>query len=176
MRIVPPPPQRPMESVSLDFVSDAMVNGHKLRCLTVVDEFTRESLAIDVQTSIPGEGVVRCLEQISLQHGKPQRLRLDNGPEFRSKAVIEWAMKNCVTLAFIDPGKPTQNAFIESFNGRFRDECLNQNLFFNLEDAKAKIAIWRNFYNGKRPHSALGGKPPSVFARGLEEKILSTGT
>lgn len=165
-----------MESVSLDFVSDAMVTGHKLRCLTVVDEFTRESLAIDVQTSITGEGVVRCLERISLRYGKPQRLRLDNGPEFRSKAVIEWAMKNNITLAFIDPGKPTQNAYIESFNGRFRDECLNQNLFFDLEDAKAKIAIWRDFYNEKRPHSALGGMPPSLFARGLEEKILSTGT
>lgn len=176
LRVVPPRPQRPMEAVTLDFVSDALVQGRKLRCLTVVDEYTRESLAIAVHTSIPGELVVRCLEQITFHYGKPQRLHMDNGPEFRSKAVIEWAMKNGVALDFIDPGKPTQNAFIESFNGRFRDECLNQNLFFSLEDARNKISSWRNFYNEERPHSALGGMPPRVFARQLQKQLLSVGT
>lgn len=176
LRIVPPRATSPMEAVTLDFVSDALVSGFKLRCLTVVDEFTRESLAIEVDRSIPGERVVRCLEQIVICYGKPVRLRIDNGPEFRSKAVVEWAVKNGVDLSFIEPGKPTQNAFIESFNGRLRDECLNQNLFFNLEDARRKIHAWRKFYNEERPHSALGGMPPRVFARRHQEQLLSVGT
>jgi len=165
-----------MERLALDFMSDALVTGRKIRVLTVVDEFTKESPVVTVEHSISGEYVVRALERLSLQRGKPTALRMDNGPEFRSKALVTWALKNIVRLDYISPGKPTQNAFIESFNSRLREECLDQQLFLSLDDARQKVEEWRTFYNELRPHSTLGGMPPSVFASRLREGVVLTGT
>lgn len=167
---------RPLERLALDFMSDALVTGRKLRVLTVVDEFSKECPLLAVEHSIGGEYVVRALERISIQCGKPSSLRVDNGPELRSKALVTWALKNGVRLDYITPGKPTENAFIESFNSRLRDECLDQQIFLSLDDARQKVEEWRKFYNGERPHSALGGIPPSVFARSHTEEIDLTGT
>ena len=176
VRVVPPRAARPMERLALDFMSDATVGGRKLRVLTTVHEYSKVSPAAHVNFSIAGEDVVRTLNRIAIECGMPERLRMDNGPEFRSKAVVQWALQNAVRLEYIQPGKPTQNAFIESFNARLREECLNQELFLDLEDAKRKIENWRNFYNDFRPHSALGGMPPSRFAADYQNQLLSTGT
>ena len=144
--------------------------------LNIVDEFTRLCHRALVSHSLSGHDVVRCLTQIAMKYGFPRRLRMDNGPEFRSRAVIEWALRHNVVLDYITPGKPTQNAFIESFNGQLREECLDQNVFLDCEDAQRKIDAWREFYNAIRPHSALGGMPPSLFAARHEEALVSTGT
>lgn len=157
------PAKAPMECLAMDFMSDAVVAGRKLRVLTTVDEFSKLSPAIVVGYSLTGKDVVRTLNRIAALHGLPQRLRMDNGPEFRSRAVVEWALTSGVRLEYIQPGKPTQNAFIESFNARFREECLDQELFLNIEDARRKAETWRSFYNNSRPHSALGGMPPTRF-------------
>ena len=176
VRLVPPPAQTLMECLSIDFVSDATVQGRKLRMLTAVDEFSKLSPAIVVGHSLTGNDVVCTLKQVAARYGLPGRLRMDNGPELRSKVVLEWALENEVKLDYIQPGKPTQNAFIESFNGRFREECLDQELFRDIEDAKRKVERWRNFYTNLRPHSALGGMPPRGFVRQQQEQLLSTGT
>lgn len=167
---------RPMERLALDFMSDALVTGRKLRVLTIVDEFTKESPALAVEHSISGEYLVRVLERLAAEHGLPGALRMDNGPELRSKALVSWAIKNNVVLDYITPGKPTQNAFIESFNSRCREECLDQQLFLSLADAREKVEAWRKFYNELRPHSTLGGAPPSVFAKGWAQRLQLTGT
>jgi putative transposase len=157
---------RPDESWSMDFVSDALFDGRRLRALTVIDNFTRERLAIEVDQGITGQRVAEVLDVISCNRGSlPERIFLDNGPEFVSKALDLWAYENGVTLDFSRPGKPTDNAMIESFNGRLRDECLNVNWFLSLEDAQAKIERWRHDYNGSRPHTSLGGRTPWEFAR-----------
>jgi len=176
VRIVPPRATVPMECLAVDFMHDATVLGRKLRVLTTIDEFSKLSPRIVVGHSLGGDDVVRCLQQIAAEHGLPRRLRMDNGPEFRSRPVVEWALRNGVRLEYIQPGKPTQNAFIESFNARLREECLDQELFLDLDDAKRKVENWRNFYNNFRPHSALGGMPPSLFAETWSMPILSTGT
>lgn len=179
LRVVRREPKRasaPMERLALDFMSDALVSGRKLRVLTVVDEFTKESPLLAVEHSISGEYVVRALEQISATHGKPHSLSMDNGPEFRSNALVTWAVRNGVRLDYISPGKPTENAFIESFNSRLREECLDQQLFLSIGDARQKVEQWRKFYNELRPHSSLGGMPPSLFASRLREEITLTGT
>lgn len=167
---------RPMERLALDFMSDALVTGRKIRLLTVVDEFTKESPVIAAEHSMSGEFVVRALERMAMLRGMPTSLRMDNGPELRSKALVTWAVKNSVRLDYITPGKPTQNAFIESFNGRLREECLDQEIFLSLNDAKQKVERWRRFYNELRPHSALGGMPPSLFASKLKTEVVLTGT
>ena len=123
----------------------------------MVDAFTREALAIDVDQGIKGEQVVEVMTRISSIRGAPRTIRVDNGPEFISKALDRWAYENGVTLDFSRPGKPTDNAFVESFNGRLRDECLNTHWFLSLEDARAKIEAWRRDYNESRPHTSLGG-------------------
>lgn len=138
------------EMWSMDFVSDALFDGRRLRALTVVDAFTREALAIDVDQGIKGEQVVEAMTRITLSRGAPRTIRVDNGPEFISKALDRWAYENGVTLDFSRPGKPTDNAFVESFNGRLRDECLNTHWFLSLEDARAKIDAWRRDYNESR--------------------------
>ena len=155
----------PNESWSMDFVSDALFDGRRLRALTVIDNSTRESPAIEVDQGITGKQVIQVLEQVSEKRGLPSRIFLDNGPEFVSKALDLWAYEHGVTLDFSRPGKPTDNALIESFNGRFRDECLNVNWFLSLEDAKTKIEAWRRDYNGSRPHTSLGDQTPREFAR-----------
>jgi len=155
---------RPNQQWSMDFVSDALFDGRRIRALTLVDNFTREALAIVVDGSIRGDHVVETVERVALQRGRPQLIRVDHGPEFVSKVLDRWAYENAVTLDFSRPGKPTDNGFIESFNGRLRDECLDTHWFLSLEDARSKIEAWRRDYNASRPHSALGQLTPLEFA------------
>jgi len=149
---------------SMDFMSDALFGGRRIRILTIVDNFTRESLAIRAETRFSGDHVVAVLEELAKGRGLPEKIQVDNGPEFASKSLDLWAYLNGVQLDFSRPGKPTDNAVIESFNGKFREECLNQNWFLSLEEAKYKIELWRREYNEVRPHSALGSLAPSEFA------------
>lgn len=155
----------PNESWSMDFMSDELFNGQRIRLLTLVDNFTRESLAIEVDTHLGGHRVVEVLQQISMERSLPKTIRLDNGPEFISKILDQWAYLNGVELDFSRPGKPTDNAFIEAFNGRLREECLNENWFLSLEDAREKINTWREEYNIRRPHGALGNLSPEEFTK-----------
>ena len=159
-----PAASAPNEMWSMDFVSDALFDGRRLQALTVVDAFTREALAIDVDQGIKGEQVVAAVTRIASVGGTPKTIRVDNGPEFISKALDRWAYENGVTLDFSRPGKPTDNAFVESFNGRLRDECLNSHWFLSLADARAKIEAWRRGYNESHPHTALGWLTPAEYA------------
>lgn len=152
---------------SMDFVSDGLGDGRKFRSLNIVDDFNRECLAAEVDTSITGARVVRVMERLREQRGLPQILVTDNGPEFAGQALDVWAYERGVKLHFIEPGKPVQNAFIESFNGKMRDECLNEHWFTSLGEARQTIEVWRRDYNEVRPHSALGNRTPQEFsARG----------
>lgn len=148
-------------------MSDQLSDGRRFRTLNVVDDFTRESLAIHVGPSLPGSVVTAVLDQIASQRGYPRSVLSDNGPEFTGRAMDQWAYTNGVALEFIAPGKPMQNGHNESFNGKFRDECLNQHWFTTLREARRIIEAWRNDYNDVRPHSSLGNKPPAEFAREL---------
>ena len=159
---------RPNEAWAMDFVSDQLFNGKRFRTLTLVDTYTRECLATHVGQSIRGIDVVSVLEGLIPLRGKPEHIRVDNGPEFISKDLDLWAYSNGVHLRFSRPGKPTDNAFIESFNGSLRDECLESNWFLSLDDAKDKIETWRRDYNEYRPHSSLGYKTPADFAARYE--------
>jgi putative transposase len=160
-------PTRQNERWSMDFVADALTDGRKFRSLNIVDDYSRECLVSEVDTSIPGARVVSVLEQLREIRGLPEVMVMDNGPEFAGKALDAWAYQRGVNLHFIEPGKPVQNAFIESFNGRFRDECLNEHWFISLEDARRNIEAWREDYNQVRPHSSLGNQTPQEFmARG----------
>ena len=152
------------ECWSMDFMSDELFDGRRIRVLTLVDNHTRESLAIHVASRIRGLEVVEVLERVTREHGNPLRIQVDNGPEFISKDVDYWAYWNHVKLDFSRPGKPTDNAFIESFNARFRLECLNEHWFMSLEDAREKAERWRRDYNENRPHSSLGNITPEEFA------------
>jgi putative transposase len=152
----------PNECWSMDFVSDALFDGRRFRALTIVDNYSRECLEIEVGQSLKGEDVVRVMERVKFTRGVvPSRIKVDNGSEFISKALDKWAYENGVALDFSRPGKPTDNAFIESFNGSFRDECLNVNWFLSLEDAREKIQAFKEEYNHFRPHSALGNLTPA---------------
>jgi putative transposase len=159
-------PQRANEQWALDFLQDALASGRKLRVLSIIDVFTREALALEVDTSLPGSRVVRVLERLCGQREQPARLVLDNGPELISRALEEWAHQHAVTLHFIDPGKPIQNAHCESFHGRLRDECLNEHWFLGLGDARQIVETWRQDDHQVRPHSALGYQTPVEFAQG----------
>jgi putative transposase len=155
------PLSAPDQCWSMDFVMDALFDGRRFRALTLVDNFSRECLEIEVGASLKGEDVVRVMERMKLlRSALPARIKVDNGSEFISKALDKWAYENNVALDFSRPGKPTDNAFIESFNGSFRDECLNVNWFLSLEDAQAKITAFKEDYNHFRPHSALGNLTP----------------
>jgi putative transposase len=145
---------------SMDFVSDALFHGRRLRALTVVDAFTREALAIEVDQAIKGEQVVAAMTRITSIRGAPRTIQVDNGPEFISKALDRWAYENGLTLDFSRPGKPTDNALVESFNGRLREECLNAHWFLSLADARTKIEVWRRDSNESRPHTSLGWLTP----------------
>lgn len=152
------------ECWSMDFVSDQLYNGKRFRALTVVDNFNRKCLALHAGKSLKGSDVVDVMERITERTGCiPQRIKVDNGSEFISKVLDKWAYGNKVELDFSRPGKPTDNPFIESFNGSLRDECLNANWFFSLEDAQEKFDIWRADYNGFRPHSSLGDMSPNEY-------------
>lgn len=156
---------------AMDFLSDTLSDGRKVRVLTVLDVFTRESLAIRADFRFSGERVVRVLEELMYTRGVPQSVRVDNGPEFTGTMLDLWAYFNKVTLDFSRPGKPTDNAFIESFNGRFRQECLDQHWFTCLDDARVKIEAWRMRYNTEHPHSALGDLAPEEFAASQARKV-----
>jgi len=159
-----PAATRPNERWSIDFVSDCVSSGRVIRMLTMVDDCTRECPAIEVDTSLGGVRVGRVLDQVVAERGLPEAIVLDNGPEFRSRALAAWSEERGVRLEFIQPGKPMQNAYVESFNGRLRDECLNANWFTSLRDAKRKIEEWRQDYNQQRPHSSLAYLSPAAFA------------
>jgi len=149
---------------AVDFVHDGLTDGRRFRALTVIDEFSRECLAIEVGASLTGERVSQVLQRLCELRAVPTVIRSDNGPEFRGRAMDEWAYGCGVRLQFIEPGKPIQNAFIESFNSRLRDECLNEQVFLSLDDARRKIEQWRSEYNRERPHSSLGYLAPEEFA------------
>jgi putative transposase len=163
--VVKPAASQPNERWSMDFVSDCVSTGKVIRMLTIVDDYTRECPVIEVDTSLGGLRVRRVLDRIASERGLPEAIVVDNGPEFRGRALAAWSEQSGVRLEFIQPGKPVQNAYIESFNGRLRDECLNANWFTSLSDARRKIEIWRQDYNEQRPHSSLNYLPPANFAR-----------
>ncbi|GAA0661737.1 putative transposase [Sphingomonas insulae] len=154
------PATAPNECWSMDFLSDQLFDGRKIRVLSIVDNFTRVSPALDVRMSYRGSDVVETLDRIAAAHGRPKRIRLDNGPEFISKDLDLWAYQHDVVLDFSRPGKPTDNAFAEAFNGRVRAECLNAYWFLSLDDARVKCEAWRRDYNEHRPHSSLGNQTP----------------
>ena len=149
---------------SMDFMSDQLACGRRIRTLNIVDDHTRECLAIEVDVGIGSGRVCRVLDRLIAERGQPRRLLTDNGPEFTGKALDRWGYEQRVQLEFIQPGKPTQNAFVESFNGTFRDDCLNENWFLSLDDARRIIENWRIDYNTVRPHSSLGDQTPGEFA------------
>jgi putative transposase len=155
------------ERWSLDFVHDTLASRRRIRALTIVDDFSHESLAIEVDTSLSGERVTRVLDALAAARGLPKTIVLDNGTELTSLAMLRWAADRRVRLHHIAPGKPTQNAFIESFNGKFRDECLNEHEFSTLSEARQIIEAWRLDYNANRPHSSLNNRTPEEFVRGL---------
>jgi putative transposase len=160
----PPAPERPNEQWALDFLEDALASGRTIRLLSVIDVFTREALALEVDTSLPGRRVVRVLERLRSARSTPVQIVLDNGPELISRVLEAWAHEHTVTLHFIDPGKPMQNGHCESFHGRVRDECLNEHWFLSLRDARQIVEAWRQDYNRERPHSGLGYQTPAEFA------------
>jgi putative transposase len=160
-----PVPASPNERWSMDFMRDTLDSGRPFRTFNVVDEFSRECLAIEVDTSLPGPRVVRVLDRIAANRGLPKMILIDNGAEFTSKVFDTWAYRLRVQLHFINPGKPNETPFIESFNGKFRDECLNEHWFTGLNDARFTIECWRQDYNQVRPHSSLGDKTPEQYAR-----------
>lgn len=168
-------PDGPNQRWSLDFVSDAFTDGRRFRILTVIDDFTKENVLLVSDTSISGLRVTRELDQAIAERGQPKTIvspsralllpcrAMDNGTEFTSMAILKWVQDNGIDWHYIQPGKPTQNAFIESFNGRLRDECLNETLFSSLNDAREELTKWRNDYNHHRPHSSIGNLTPFEF-------------
>lgn len=151
---------------AMDFVSDQLFDGKRIRLFALMDAYTRESLCIEVDTSLPGKRVARALDRMRDLRGLPQKIVVDNGPEFTGKVMDQWAFENGVDLHFIEPGKPMQNGYIESFNDKLRDECLNENWFMSMADAKRRIEHWRVDYNQVRPHSSLKNMTPAEFAEG----------
>ena len=165
-------PQNPNQMWSMDFVFDRTADGRSVKSLTVVDDATHESVAIEPERAIGGQMLVRILERLAVTRGLPQAIRTDNGKEFCGRAMLTWAHERGVKLYLIEPGKPNQNAYIESFNGRFRDECLNEHWFTSLQHAKAVIESWRREYNEERPKKSLGGMTPSAYANTLVMKAV----
>ena len=166
----PPVAQAINQCWSMDFVSDPLYDGRKVRALTLIDAYTRECLAIMVDQGIRGEQVVEVVTAVSERRGAPLRIQVDNGPEFVSKVLDRWAYERRVELAFSRPGKPTDNAHVEAFNGRLRQECLNPHWFLSLVDARTKIEAWRVAYNESRPHGALEWATPAEFAKRCREE------
>jgi putative transposase len=154
----------PNQEWAIDFMADGIASGRGIRILTVVDGFTRECPSIEVGTSLSSRRVTRVLNAAIEERGAPKSIRTDNGPEFTSRHFVSWCAEQGITLVHIQPGRPMQNGYVESFNGRFRDECLNASWFLNLADAKQKIERWRNEYNAERPHSSLAYRTPNQFA------------
>ena len=165
-------PEQPNQRWSMDFMADSLATGRSFRTLNVVDDFSRECVAIEVDTSLSGARVARVLDQVIERRGAPASIVMDNGPEFASRALDAWAYERGVQLDFIRPGKPIENCLVESFNGKFRDECLNQHWFTSLWDARLEIERWRQDYNRVRPHSSLGNLPPKEYVRGAALQAL----
>ena len=159
---------------SMDFVSDSLSNGRRIKCLTVADDFSHECIDIAVDFGISGQYVTRLLDQAAIFRGYPVAVRTDNGPEFTSRAFLAWTTLHGIRHILIQPGRPMQNGYIESFNGKFRDECLNEQWFQSLPQARDCIAEWRKDYNEVRPHSSLGRIPPSQFAQKQRIQIFAT--
>ncbi|CAD6529224.1 IS3 family transposase ISDet2 [Paraburkholderia hiiakae] len=174
LRVVMPTPSGVDESWAMDFVADALVHGRRIRMLTIIDAWNRECPHIEVDFSLTGVRVARVLEQLRQRGRCPNLIQVDNGPEFVSKALDAWAHEHGVKLQFIRPGKPVENAHIESFNGRLREECLNQHAFVSLDDARKRIEAWRTDYNSVRPHSALGQLAPDQFRQLHQPKTGET--
>ena len=164
LRVPLPPPRGPNEQWSMDFVSDSLITGRRFRTLTVIDNFSRECPLLEPSFSLTGKRVVSALERLCATRGYPKAITVDNGSEFISAAVDDWAYRNGIHLDFISPGKPVENAYIESFNGRLRDECLNVFAFNSLTDAQEKLEAWRKDYNDVRPHSSIRNLSPSEYA------------
>jgi len=160
---------QPNEIWAMDFVHDALLYGRRFKVLTVIDVYTKQCLALVADTSINGVCVANLLQRLKDYDKLPQFVMVDNGPEFSGKVLDEWAYRNNVKLHFIKPGKPTENGYIESFNGKFRDECLNEHRFYNLHEAKEVIEKWRLEYNENRPHSSLKGLTPNEFIKTLPD-------
>ena len=165
LRVAQAGPTLPDEQWAMDFMSDALMNGRRIRVLTIVDLWDRTSPALETDVSLTGQRVVRVLERLRLQGRVPQAIRVDNGPEFTGKALDAWAQEHGVRLEFTRPGKPMDNGHIESFNGKVRDECLNQNVFLSLADARDSIERWRQDYNRERPHSSLNWMTPEEYRK-----------
>lgn len=165
-RVSLPRPKRINRIWSMDFVHDRLACGRKFRMLTIVDYFSRESVAIEIDHGLKAQEVIRCLSRLKIIRGLPEIIVVDNGSEFSGNEMDRWAFENGVQLHFIRPGKPTENAYIESFNGRLRDECLNSNVFYSIDDARRQIEGWREDYNNWRPHSALGNQSPMEYLLG----------
>lgn len=170
LRVPLPGALRPNQRWSMDFVSDRFADGRWFRVLTVVDQYTRECLCAFADRPQSGEKVVVQMKQLAAIRGTPESITTDNGGEFAGRAMEAWAHLSGVKLNFIRPGKPVENGYIESFNGRLRDECMNGEIFFNLQDAREKLERWRNDYNDQRPHSALDDRTPSEFAEVARER------
>ncbi len=169
-------PQGPNQRWSLDFVSDTLTDSRRFRMLAVVDDFTRECLTLVADTSLSGVRVGRELDAIIARRGGPQTIVSDNGTEFTSMAILRWSQEAGIDWHYIAPGKPTQNAFIESFNGRLRDELLNETLFSSLDHAREALADWKDDYNTVRPHSAIGNLPPAIYAKNSAPAMQRDGT
>ena len=177
---IPPSDRQPLirpgaanEVWSMDFVFDRIASGRVLKCLAIVDDATHEAVAVIPEHSIGGEHLTRLMDEVCARRGKPAIIRTDNGKEFTGKAMLTWAHRNGVSLRLIDPGKPNQNAYVESFNGRFRDECLNDQWFTSLHHAKVVIRAWTREYNEERPKKALGGLTPAAYARQLANNVTT---
>ena len=173
LRPLLPAAQAPNEQWSMDFMSDSLVTGQRFRLLTIVDNMSRESPAIEVDRTLTGQRVVTVLERLAAQRGLPQILQVDNGPEFTSQVLDAWAHRRGVKLAFSRPGTPTDNPFIEAFNGRVREECLDQQWFYSLEEARECLEDWRRDYNTVRPHTALRNQTPAAYATAWREQQAS---
>ena len=167
-------PQGPNQRWSLDFVSDTLTDSRRFRILTVVDDFTRECLTLVADTSLSGVRVGRELDAVIARRGSPQTIVSDNGTEFTSMAILRWSQEAGIDWHYIAPGKPTQNAFIESFNGRLRDELLNETLFASLDHAREALSDWKDDYNTVRPHSAIANMPPAIYAK-LSDPVMQRG-
>ncbi len=173
LRLILDKPIQPNEIWAMDFVSDQLATGRRFRCLTMTDLYTHEAPVIEVDVSLTGIRVSHVLNRLKILRGLPKMIVCDNGTEFTSKAMDQWAYENKVELKFIQPGKPNQNAYCESFNSRFRDECLNIHWFNHLREAKEKIESWRQEFNEERPHSSLKNKTPKQFAQEHYEKLVA---
>ena len=173
IRVQMPGARKANEIWSMDFMSDALSDGRRFKILTIVDDFSRVCPGILAERSIPAKRVTALIDLISLSHGYPERIRVDNGPEFTSALFHSWATRRKIQLEHIRPGMPMENSYIESFNGKFRDECLNENWFLSLKDAQEKIEGWRRLYNDHRPHSSLSGMTPYEYVK--EQEAMQNG-